>query len=48
MDPQGQNGQPGGGPTERRWSWPKAAVFIIICSILGWLLIAGLLKIVLH
>ncbi|EHL96348.1 hypothetical protein HMPREF9946_04816 [Acetobacteraceae bacterium AT-5844] len=47
MEPQEHGGPPGGG-LERRWSWPRAALFIIVCSVLGWLLIVWLLRGVLH
>jgi hypothetical protein len=33
-------------PAERRWSWPAAALFIIACSALGWLLIVALFRVI--
>jgi len=48
MAPQEHGGPPGGGPTERRWSWPAAALLIIACSVLGWLFIAFVLNTVLR
>jgi hypothetical protein len=48
MEPQEHDEPPGGGPTERRWSWPAAVLFIVVCSVLGWLLIAFVLNTVLR
>lgn len=36
FDPSGPERKPEG---QRRWSWPAAALFIALCSLLAWFLI---------
>ena len=49
MQPHGQGDGPGDerrrpDGTGARWGWPAAALFILVCSLLGWLGIAALVQ----
>lgn len=35
-------------PASKRWSWPRAALVVAVASLLGWMLILGVLSFVLR